>query len=237
MKVLNIEIENSRKLQRSSITYTFILKVVLDVFFKVLERSTISSQYAQIYLNVPHAYLYVVYYYNFRDRDTNAHYLRFPISITRVYLSLAKFAIKLNLVFLVLFHSFLSFQLPILLNNIQQFFLFYSLSFFTYALFFYLQILSCHEIIIINDITAFVFFFIKQLQEFERAVNQRDNLIEHLTSTLEQALSARDAVTAQLSSLNTTQLNSPVITNMNLQQKVSSACFVFLLLFAIVRKL
>lgn len=63
-------------------------------------------------------------------------------------------------------------------------------------------------------------FFMKQLQEFEKAVNQRDNLIEHLTSSLEQALSARDAVTAQLTALNSMQLNNPVINNMNLQQKV-----------------
>lgn len=65
-------------------------------------------------------------------------------------------------------------------------------------------------------------FFIIQLQEFEKAVNQRDNLIEHLTSSLEQALSARDAVTAQLSALNSMQLNNPSINNMNLQQKVNN---------------
>jgi len=58
------------------------------------------------------------------------------------------------------------------------------------------------------------------LQEFEKAVNQRDNLIEHLTSSLEQALSARDAVTAQLNALNSMQLNNPMINNTNLQQKV-----------------
>ncbi|XP_071554140.1 uncharacterized protein [Temnothorax nylanderi] len=59
-----------------------------------------------------------------------------------------------------------------------------------------------------------------KLQEFEKAVNQRDNLIEHLTSSLEQALSARDAVTAQLNALNSMQLNNPAINNMNLQQKI-----------------
>ncbi|XP_077272037.1 uncharacterized protein LOC143902746 isoform X1 [Temnothorax americanus] len=59
-----------------------------------------------------------------------------------------------------------------------------------------------------------------KLQEFEKAVNQRDNLIEHLTSSLEQALSARDSVTAQLNALNSMQLNNPAINNMNLQQKI-----------------
>ncbi|XP_011862266.1 PREDICTED: A-kinase anchor protein 9-like isoform X2 [Vollenhovia emeryi] len=59
-----------------------------------------------------------------------------------------------------------------------------------------------------------------KLQEFEKAVIQRDNLIEHLTSSLEQALSARDTVTAQLNALNSMQLNNPVINNMNLQQKI-----------------
>ncbi|XP_011334702.2 GRIP and coiled-coil domain-containing protein 2 isoform X2 [Ooceraea biroi] len=59
-----------------------------------------------------------------------------------------------------------------------------------------------------------------KLQEFERAVNQRDNLIEHLTASLEQALSARDTVTAQLNALNLVQLNNPVINNVNLQQKI-----------------
>lgn len=71
--------------------------------------------------------------------------------------------------------------------------------------------------------------FSKQLQEFEKAVNQRDNLIEHLTSSLEQALSARDAVTAQLNALNSMQLNNPVINNVNLQQKVSNASYFYIL--------
>lgn len=70
-------------------------------------------------------------------------------------------------------------------------------------------------------------FLIKQLQEFERAVNQRDTLIEHLTSSLEQALSARDAVTAQLNTLNSSQLTDPTINNVNLQQKVSSIFHMF----------
>ncbi|CAL1686349.1 unnamed protein product [Lasius platythorax] len=61
-----------------------------------------------------------------------------------------------------------------------------------------------------------------KLQEFEKAVNQRDNLIEHLTSSLEQALSARDAVTGQLNALNAIQLDNSVINNMNLQQKIET---------------
>ncbi|KAL0122164.1 hypothetical protein PUN28_007126 [Cardiocondyla obscurior] len=56
-----------------------------------------------------------------------------------------------------------------------------------------------------------------KLQEFEKAVTQRDTLIEHLTSSLEQALSARDVVTAQLNALNSMQIN-PEINNM--QQKI-----------------
>lgn len=65
------------------------------------------------------------------------------------------------------------------------------------------------------------------MQEFEKAVNQRDNLIEHLTSSLEQALSARDTATAQLNALNSMQLNNPMIDNMNLQQKVSDTLLTF----------
>ncbi|XP_011059724.1 PREDICTED: A-kinase anchor protein 9-like isoform X3 [Acromyrmex echinatior] len=61
-----------------------------------------------------------------------------------------------------------------------------------------------------------------KLQEFEKAVNQRDTLIEHLTSSLEQALSARDSVTAQLNALNSIQLNNPTIDNVNLQQKIKA---------------
>jgi len=75
-------------------------------------------------------------------------------------------------------------------------------------------------------------FLLKQLQEFEKAINQRDNLIEHLTSSLEQALSARDAVTAQLNVLNTMQLTNPAINNVNLQQKVAHFTFLY---FAIVK--
>ncbi|XP_014473124.1 PREDICTED: A-kinase anchor protein 9-like isoform X2 [Dinoponera quadriceps] len=59
-----------------------------------------------------------------------------------------------------------------------------------------------------------------KLQEFERAVNQRDNLIEHLTSSLAQALSARDAVTAQLNAMNSMQLTNSMVDNVNLQQKI-----------------
>jgi len=73
------------------------------------------------------------------------------------------------------------------------------------------------------------------LQEFEKAVNQRDNLIEHLTSSLEQALSARDAVTAQLNALNSMQLNNPVINNVNLQQKVSNFIFLHFAITNLVR--
>lgn len=63
---------------------------------------------------------------------------------------------------------------------------------------------------------------VKQLQEFENALCERDTLIEQLTISLEQALSARSALTGQLNALNTLQLDNP---NMNLQQKVNSTQF------------
>ncbi|KAI4487627.1 hypothetical protein M0802_011983 [Mischocyttarus mexicanus] len=60
-----------------------------------------------------------------------------------------------------------------------------------------------------------------KLQEFEKAINQRDNLIEDLTSSLEQALSARDALVNQLNSLNAARESSPRnVHNMNLQEKI-----------------
>ena len=68
------------------------------------------------------------------------------------------------------------------------------------------------------------------MQEFEKAVNQRDTLIEHLTSSLEQALSARDSVTAQLNALNSIQLNNPTIDNVNLQQKVNDTFLHFIVI-------
>ncbi|XP_014603127.1 PREDICTED: golgin subfamily A member 4-like isoform X3 [Polistes canadensis] len=60
-----------------------------------------------------------------------------------------------------------------------------------------------------------------KLQEFEKAINQRDNLIEDLTSSLEQALSARDALVNQLNSLNAARESSPrSMHSMNLQEKI-----------------
>ncbi|XP_047352816.1 A-kinase anchor protein 9-like isoform X2 [Vespa velutina] len=60
-----------------------------------------------------------------------------------------------------------------------------------------------------------------KLQEFEKAINQRDNLIEDLTSSLEQALSARDALVAQLNSLNSARESSPRgMHSINLQEKI-----------------
>lgn len=43
-----------------------------------------------------------------------------------------------------------------------------------------------------------------------------------MTTSLEQALSARDAVTTQLNALNAAELTNSVVDNMNLQQKASS---------------
>jgi len=40
--------------------------------------------------------------------------------------------------------------------------------------------------------------FVLKLHEYEKAVNQRDNLIEDLTTSLQQALASRDAALAQI---------------------------------------
>lgn len=56
--------------------------------------------------------------------------------------------------------------------------------------------------VILNDL------LILQLQEFERAVSQRDNLIEDLTASLEQTLSARDGLLIQLNALNSMQIEN-----------------------------
>ena len=49
---------------------------------------------------------------------------------------------------------------------------------------------------------------IEQLQEFERAVNQRDHLIEDLTTSLQQALAARDNLISQLNVLKSAQIEN-----------------------------
>ncbi|XP_076236132.1 uncharacterized protein LOC143180351 isoform X3 [Calliopsis andreniformis] len=63
-----------------------------------------------------------------------------------------------------------------------------------------------------------------KLQEFEKAINKRDNLIEELTWSLQQALSTRDNLVAQLNSLNAIQIpikdNATSSNNMNLQEKI-----------------
>ncbi|XP_076180017.1 uncharacterized protein LOC143153085 [Ptiloglossa arizonensis] len=62
-----------------------------------------------------------------------------------------------------------------------------------------------------------------KLQEFEKAINKRDNLIEELTWSLQQALAARDNLVTQLNSLNAIQIpskdNASAVNNMNLQEK------------------
>lgn len=59
----------------------------------------------------------------------------------------------------------------------------------------------------------FIFRLFCQLQDFERAVNQRDNLIHDLTASLEQALSARDALKAQLQSMSSNDFLPPNMGN------------------------
>ncbi|XP_058802826.1 uncharacterized protein LOC131670866 [Phymastichus coffea] len=47
-----------------------------------------------------------------------------------------------------------------------------------------------------------------KLQEFERALQHRDDLIEDLTTSLQQALASRDALLAQITILNTSELEN-----------------------------
>ncbi|XP_043259334.1 A-kinase anchor protein 9-like isoform X1 [Colletes gigas] len=62
-----------------------------------------------------------------------------------------------------------------------------------------------------------------KLQEFEKAINQRDNLIEELTWSLQQSLSSRDTLVNQLSSMNAIQIpsksNAGTVNDMDLQEK------------------
>ncbi|XP_034190304.2 uncharacterized protein LOC117608800 isoform X2 [Osmia lignaria lignaria] len=61
-----------------------------------------------------------------------------------------------------------------------------------------------------------------KLQEFEKAVNQRDNLIEELTWSVQHALSARDNLAAQVNSLNAMLENANAVSNKNLQEKIDT---------------
>nr|XP_033337619.1 golgin subfamily A member 4-like isoform X2 [Megalopta genalis] len=65
-----------------------------------------------------------------------------------------------------------------------------------------------------------------KLQEFEKAINKRDNLIEELTWSLQQALSARDNLVTQLSSLNAVQIpdkgRAGTVNSANMQDKIDA---------------
>ncbi|KZC09212.1 Pericentrin [Dufourea novaeangliae] len=65
-----------------------------------------------------------------------------------------------------------------------------------------------------------------KLQEFEKAINKRDNLIEELTWSLQQALSARDNLVGQLNSLNAIHISNKdapcTVNSANLQDKIDS---------------
>nr|XP_012135582.1 PREDICTED: A-kinase anchor protein 9-like isoform X3 [Megachile rotundata] len=65
-----------------------------------------------------------------------------------------------------------------------------------------------------------------KLQEFEKAVNQRDNLIEDLTWSLQHALAVRDDLVAQLNSLNAMNIsckdNATAANNKSLQEKIDT---------------
>lgn len=59
-----------------------------------------------------------------------------------------------------------------------------------------------------NSIAYLFIKFVLKLQEFERALHHRDNLIEDLTTSLEQALASRDALLAQITLLNTSEIGN-----------------------------
>ncbi|XP_076652760.1 uncharacterized protein LOC143359027 isoform X3 [Halictus rubicundus] len=65
-----------------------------------------------------------------------------------------------------------------------------------------------------------------KLQEFEKAINKRDNLIEELTWSLQQALSARDNLVTQLNSLNAIQIpdrgRAGTVNSANMQDKIDA---------------
>ncbi|XP_078044396.1 uncharacterized protein LOC144473892 isoform X8 [Augochlora pura] len=65
-----------------------------------------------------------------------------------------------------------------------------------------------------------------KLQEFEKAINKRDNLIEELTWSLQQALSARDNLVTQLSSLNAIEIpdksRAGTVNSANMQDKIDA---------------
>ncbi|XP_043270421.1 A-kinase anchor protein 9 isoform X2 [Venturia canescens] len=61
-----------------------------------------------------------------------------------------------------------------------------------------------------------------KLQDFERAVNQRDNLIHDLTASLEQALSARDALKVRLQSMAANDLTLSMGNCTPIQDRITS---------------
>ncbi|XP_031829895.1 uncharacterized protein LOC116425825 isoform X3 [Nomia melanderi] len=65
-----------------------------------------------------------------------------------------------------------------------------------------------------------------KFQEFEKAINKRDNLLEELTWSLQQALSARDNLVTQLNSLNAMQIpdkdRACTVNTANMQDKIDS---------------
>ncbi|KOC61634.1 Pericentrin [Habropoda laboriosa] len=65
-----------------------------------------------------------------------------------------------------------------------------------------------------------------KLQDFEKAVNQRDNLIEDLTWSLQHALSVRDNLASQLNSLNAMEIpckdSATAMNNKSLQEKIDT---------------
>ncbi|XP_076684235.1 uncharacterized protein LOC143377145 isoform X2 [Andrena cerasifolii] len=65
-----------------------------------------------------------------------------------------------------------------------------------------------------------------KLQEFEKAINKRDNLIEELTWSLQQALAARDNLVSQLNSMNAMQIpdkdDAGSSNHMNIQEKIDA---------------
>ncbi|XP_051157468.1 pericentrin-like isoform X3 [Leptopilina boulardi] len=79
---------------------------------------------------------------------------------------------------------------------------------------------SSHTSSIQNNSNIIAIYHSK-LQEFELAVQQRDKLIEDLTSSLVQALGARDNLVEQLNALNAVQLENPNVEKLT-QEKISA---------------
>ena len=78
-------------------------------------------------------------------------------------------------------------------------------------------------------VDSHMLLLIKQLQEFEKAVTQRDTLIEDLMFSLQHALSARDNLVSQLNAMNAMEIpckdNAGASVGESLEEKVRKLRF------------